>query len=330
MPLIEPMTDSLGDELLRWASEQGSGTREGLLDAAAHLANKHQLGSWPLSTFPSQLSSLGHLDIDWRNGQWSVAPPTLNLIPGLGLLAVLTGARTYYLQRAFEEASTQRLEYFELERVQPNLFGGDGAPVGPRAIFVKCASTSDVEELAARAHLELAIDPAASLAHRMPSINEAMGQQAAPAISDHAQWFDPMVRQWDDMPDGCPSGLYQQDLHAQTDYLWHEHDQDDSWWRIGLAEGQFKAMSLPGMTHWMTSQDLAVVQWTPGTPNNGVASRFEVRWGLHLPTLAERALTVSDGFLPVIWEHAGEKWKRYKNVPEDVARTIANKLGQSI
>jgi hypothetical protein len=330
MPLTEPATDSLGDELLRWASEQGSGTRESLLEATAHLAEKHQLRTGLATTFADQLSSLGHLDIDWDNGRWSVAPPTLNLIPGLGLLAVLTGARTYHLKKEFERASALRTEFFELELTQPNLFGGNGAPVGPRAIFVKCASTSDAEGLAARAHLELAIDPAASLAIRMPSLDEARGSRAAPAVRDRAQWFDPTVRQWDDMPDDCPSGLYQQDLHARPDYLWHDHDQGDAWWRIGLAEGQFKAI-----------QGSAVVRWTRGSPNNGVASRFEVQlgppqsgvlptFGHHLPTLAERALTVSDGFLPVIYEAQGERWKRYKNVSEDVARTIANKLGQSM
>jgi hypothetical protein len=323
MPMTEPATDSLGDELLRWASEQGSGTREGLLDAAAHLANKHQLGSWSLSTFPSQLSSLGHLDINWRNGRWSVAPPTLNLIPGLGLLAVLTGARTYHLRKAFDDASATT-NFFPLEVAQPDRHGRrvgrDVTPVGPRAIFMKCTTLSDAEGLAERAGLKLASDPAASLAARMPSLDEAMGPRAAPATRESAQWFNPEGQKWDEMPDDCPSGLYQQDLHALTDYLWHEHDQGDSWWRIGLAEGQFKAI-----------QGSAVVRWTQGTPNNGVTSRFEIPPDFHLPTLAERALTVSDGFLPVIAHGAdGKKMKRYKNVSEEVARTIANKLGQFI
>ncbi len=100
-----------GGKLLQWASEEGSGTWSGLSDAAAHLIAQHNLKVRPVFLV-NQLSDLGHLDIDWAIKTWSVARPTLNVIPGLGLVAVLTGSRTFYLERAVQEAQLDDLDVY--------------------------------------------------------------------------------------------------------------------------------------------------------------------------------------------------------------------------
>jgi hypothetical protein len=95
---------SAGDDLLRWVSEAGSGPWERMRDACAYVAEKHRLQRRPW-TLASELSALGHVDIDWKSRSWSVAPPAVNLVPGLGLCVVLTGSRPFYIDRRFEEAT---------------------------------------------------------------------------------------------------------------------------------------------------------------------------------------------------------------------------------
>ena len=95
-----------GDELLRWVSEAGSGTWPQLRDACAYVAQKYGLTAAPL-ILASDLSALGHIDIEWKTRSWSVALPALNLVPGLGLCLVLTGSRPYYLDQRFEEVTDE-------------------------------------------------------------------------------------------------------------------------------------------------------------------------------------------------------------------------------
>lgn len=306
-----------GGKLLQWASEEGSGTWSGLSDAAAHLIAQHNLRVRPVFLV-NQLSDLGHLDIDWVSKTWSVARPTLNVIPGLGLVAVLTGSRTFYLERAVQEAQSDEqpvpLDVYMFRWPQPPY--AIGLPsLAPDAIFIKCGGLEVAQDLAVRAGLELVMDPAVGLAAQMPPIDRALTNQAPPPLRENAQWFQPRDRTWLSIPDDdFPEGLYTQDLHAQKNYLWHAQGM---WWQTERAEGVFRAIQ--GMSE-------QVVRWQPAAPRGRKASRFEVRSKLRLPTLAARALTVSDGFLPAKFDG----WERYKNVSRDVATIIAAKLGQPI
>ena len=302
-----------GGKLLQWASEEGRGAWSGLSDAAAHLIAQHNLKVRPVFLV-NQLSDLGHLDIDWASRTWSVARPTLNVIPGLGLVAVLTGSRTYHLERAVKDAQSDDLDVYMFHWLQPP-YARDKPSLAPDAIFIKCGDLEVAQDLAVRAGLELVMDPAVGLAAQMPSIEQALTNQAPPPLRENAQWFQPRDRTWLSVPDDdFPEGLYTQDLHAQKNYLWHAQG---TWWQTERADGVFRAIQ--GMSE-------QVVRWQPATTRERQASQFEVRDDLRLPTLAARALTVSDGFLPARFDG----WKRYKNVSRDVATTIAAKLGQPI
>ena len=135
--MSDSLTGSAGDELLRWISETGSGSWDRLRDAAAYVCEKHDLKVRPW-TLATELSALGHLDVNWSNREWSVAPPALNLVPGLGLCIVLTGSRPHYVDERFDEA-TDDLDVYPFEVSQGQ---------APAAKFAKCASVEVAQNVA--------------------------------------------------------------------------------------------------------------------------------------------------------------------------------------
>lgn len=288
---------SAGDELLRWISEEGSGSWERLRDASAHVCQKHDLRwrPWQLAT---ELSALGHLDIDWSTREWSVAPPALNLIPGMGLWIVLTGSRPYYVDERFDEAT-------ELQKVFPLPVP---QPPAPAAKLAKCASVEVAELVATRLGAELVFDPAKALVGGMRAVDE-MPMERAPAPSwEQAVRFNAQSLRWEEDHDES-SGLYRVDLHGRP--VHRRLDGHGLWWTIDLPAGQFLELQ---------NRRPSVLQWRPGTRD--AAPRFEVRTGIALPTLAERAVRVCSGFRPRVTS----EWRSYVNVPEYIAHTIAGRL----
>ena len=92
-----PMDETVGDLLFRWMSELGSGAivdARSRIDWIARTANieprPHTSGRWL-----RDLSSLGHCEVDWDGGRWSVAPPALVRLPSAGGLAVVAGCLLY-------------------------------------------------------------------------------------------------------------------------------------------------------------------------------------------------------------------------------------------
>ena len=305
------MSNSPGDGLLRWASEVGSAPWDALRQAAAHLCSSHQIRVRP-SRLTDSLSALGHLDIDWERRVWSVARPTINVVPGLGLCTVLTGSRTYYLEDRYRQAAEDNL-IFPMEFPQP-IDRYAQRPLAPKLMLAKCTSLEVARELAQRFDANYVEDPATGLVAAMRGIEEPPTTQAAPPQHENASWFNPETYDWVEAPPTFPGGLYRQDLGERTTHLWYD---EDRWCHVELPEGQFRAIK---------GLDRPVFRWRPAPDNAGQASRFEMPARLRLPTLAERALTVSLGKLPTT--HDG--WRRYRNIPITVAATLANKLGQAL
>lgn len=286
-----------GDELLRWASEAGSGSWERLRDACAYVAQKHSLTRRPW-TLASDLAALGHLDVDWETRAWSIAPPALNLVPGLGLCIVLTGSRPHYLDRRFEEATNDQDVYpFDVEQL----------PL-PAARYAKCASVDVARRVAERLDATLVIDPAGRLVDALvPVDEEPVAAAPEPSLGD-ALRFDPATLEWDAVHQRRP-GLYRIDLHGRP--VHRRLDEFGSWWATDLPAGQFLALK---------SRTEPVLRWRAGSGSE--PSYFEVRQQLSLPVIVERAATVSSGLAS---ERIGG-WRRYRNVP----RTLANRIGEAL
>jgi hypothetical protein len=246
------------------------------------------------------LSALGHVDIDWRTRTWSVAPPAINVVPGLGLCVVLTGSRPFYVDRRFDEA-TDDLNVFPFSLEQPPW---------PTAKFAKCASVDDARDVAERTGARFVLDPASALVEALRAVDEEVTSAAPEPPLEEAAWFDPAELRWRKDHDRRP-GLYQIDLHNRPVHRWH--DANGSWWYVDRAAGQFRALD---------GRDDPVVRWHRATASE--PARFEVRRGLALPLVAERALTTCSGLAAV----ADDRWRCYVNVPRKVAARVATALKQ--
>lgn len=290
-----------GDDLLRWVSEAGAGSWERLRDACAYVAQKYGVERRPW-TLATDLSALGHLDIDWRTRAWSVAPPAINLVPGLGLCVVLTGSRPFYVDRRFEEA-TDDLDVFPFEVPQDP---------SPTAKYAKCASIEVAERIAAGMGALFVIDPATALTEALRPVDEEPIDAAPEPFLEEARRFDPASLRWD-LDHGRRAGLYRIDLHGRP--VHRRLDEYGSWWAIDLSAGQFLALR---------GRNEPVVRWRPSKGDS--PARFDVRRELSMPVLAERALTVSSGLVP----QADGVWRQYRNVRRAIAERIAAALLQPL
>ena len=150
---------SAPDDLLRWASESGSGSWHHLREAAAYLTRTHELNMrpWQLAV---PLTSLGHLDINWEDQRWSVAPPAVVLSPRMGLCAYLVGARPSQMFERFGKA-TDDLDVYPFQLEQRN---------APAALFAKCSSVEASEEVARRLGVPFIHDPASGIAAELKDV----------------------------------------------------------------------------------------------------------------------------------------------------------------
>jgi hypothetical protein len=294
------VSGSAGDELLRWVSEAGSGSWERLRDVCAFLAQKHRLKMRPW-VLASGLAALGHIDIDWRTRSWSVAPPALNIVPGLGLCVVLTGSRPHYLDRRFDTA-TDDLDVFPFDIPQPPW---------PAARLAKCSSIEMVHQVAEGIRARVEVDPATGLVAALRPVDEEPIEFAPEPSLEEAQRFDPESLRWVPAVDRAP-GLYRVDLHGRP--IHRQRLEDGTWLAVDLPVGQF--LSIRGKRH--------VLRWRQ--PSERRPSALEVERGVSLPLIAERAATVSSGLAP---QNDGD-WRRYLNVPHSIAAGIAEALLQEL
>jgi hypothetical protein len=288
---------SIGDDLLRWASEAGTGSWERLREVCSYLTHKHQKNRRPW-VVASELAQLGHLEINWKERIWSVTPPVLNLVPGLGLCLVLTGSRPHYVDQRFEEA-TDSMDVFPFVIAQ-----GDA----PLAKYAKCASVEIAQRTAERFGSQLVIDPASQLMQVFQPIDEIPLKFASPPALDEAERFDPATLQWRSQHNRQP-GLYRLDLHGRKAHRRLDHA--GIWSDVELPVGQFLELH----TH-----SKPLLRWR--RPRRGELSYLEIRRELSLPLVAERAAVISSG---VVLEPNGD-WRRYPNVPENIAQLIAKRL----
>jgi hypothetical protein len=272
-----------------------------LRDACAYVAQKHGLERRPW-TLATELSALGHLDIDWKTRSWSVSPPAINIVPGLGLCAVLTGSRPFYVDRRFSQA-TDDLDVYPFEVLQPP---------APAARFAKCASVEVAERVAAGMSALFVVDPAGGLTDALRPVDEEPIEAAPEPSLEEARRFDPATLRWE-ADHGRRPGLYRLDLYGRP--VHRRLDEYGSWWAIDLAAGQFLVLR---------ERDEPVIRWR--SPTSDAPARLDVRREVSLPVLAERAATVCSGLTPQLEGN----WHRYRNVPRDIAGRIAAALLQPL
>jgi hypothetical protein len=118
------------DLLLEWQSEVAEGTYAALSAAVEWLFEAAAQSSWqPTAAQAARLlSTLGHIEVDWQAGRWSIAPTTLARLPLAGAHALLTGSRTRPLAAKLAEVADDRDSQVYIARHKP--------ADGPTAVFI--------------------------------------------------------------------------------------------------------------------------------------------------------------------------------------------------
>ncbi|MCY3960278.1 MAG: hypothetical protein OXG34_01235 [bacterium] len=288
-----------GDIMLRWVSELETGTWAQFRQAAATcLAASDELAN--ASTLARRMSSLGHLDIDWEAGRWSVAPPVVVVARGMGMCAYLAGWRTGWLESRFERA-TDNLNIFPLEQPQ------NGAPV---AKYAKCGNIEAIEELARDLYVGVVWDPSAQLADMvsLPRVSD-LPFAATPFGEDEVEMLDPQTGRFSKVTTTTAEGLYTYEVNGRPAYRLHI---DDDWRVVDRATGMLQVL-----------QGSPLMCWHKASADLTSARAVAVPVWLALPPVAERSLVSATGLLPI---RQGER-RVFRNVSRDVAQRISDALG---
>lgn len=303
----------IGDLLLTWLSESGSGTIVDFRARAAWLARtespdlpEHSAGRWLRDA-----ASLGHCEVDWKHGRWSVAPPVLTRLPFAGGIAVLAGARRPRMIRALDAS--------DIYTVHARRPGSERDIPAPSTIIIPYDRTSDLEESAEAIGAAYSGCAAAEIASMLPPTTPTT-PTAPPAYDSHfEQLGDCIPHNWraaSPRDPALPDGLYREQINGRWQYLLRR---GDAWCAAELSTGVFAELARRGDT---------VIRWQPDSDRHGATGTFIVDWGAPLPPLHSRALVLCSGFAPRFGNAA--ETALYDNVPRDIAIHVASSLGQTM
>jgi hypothetical protein len=288
--------------LLQWASERGEGIWSDWKDAYrwATPAGRVSGPSVGLRTF----ATLGHVEIDWEAGHWTVAPSVLTLLPDAGGHGLLTGARTGALRR--------RLEH-ELEH--PDVIACFYAQAdAPDACLVAADSATALQDLADWLEVPYEHSVGRRLAELLPSLDAMLAERSsAPGVPDlGVEMFETRSGRWSPVESDSEPGLYRYERGWRKELRWRDDD---------------------GQPHHV---DMALGAWCE---LRRVDRRREIRWeqeSVHgnllvpvrfpAPVLHARAAAMCSGLAPV----KEGRMLMYRNVPKDVAEAVASTLGQEL
>lgn len=306
------MGNDLGDLLATWMSETGSGSIADLRMRAQWLARTvdahmppHAGGRWL-----RDMSSLGHCEVDWKGGNWAMAPAAVVRLPLADGLAVLTGARRPRLMRALADAEVW-IE--EAHRAAP-----EGELPLPRTLYLPFDSEAELIDELRAVGLPYAGCGADRISRALiPVVPKA---QAAPPSRgnrlERLRAFFPrlweVARTTDANP---PDGLYREQVNGRWAHLLRR---SGTWLSCGLDAGLFSELARQGRV---------AIRWRadPTRTASGTGTVF-VDWGASLPALHSRALVLCSGLPPRFGATA--ETVIFDNVPRSIALRVCASLGQ--
>lgn len=304
----------IGDLLLEWMSETGSGDVRRLREHLQWVARSEgpSDGRRVTGRWLRDISNLGHAEIDWHSGRWSIAPPSISLLPDSDCRAVLSGARRAGLVAAAREGD------LGLDEIPQAASGSDLA--APTALLVTYGSQSSLRAFATTLGATYSGSAPVRLAARIPAIRP--GEQAAPPPKGSAtlQFLESSEDQSYGVapPDEAsrPDGLYKLEIQGRAAHLYRT---EGTWYHVDMAVGMFLELARRGES---------VVRWRRVRGGRRDLGTVFVDWGAPLPPLHARALVLCSGLVPRFGS-AG-RTAAYENVPLAVARLIAGSLRQQL
>ncbi|WP_060960105.1 hypothetical protein [Microbacterium hominis] len=304
----------MGDLLFRWMSEVGSGTITDVrtrIDWIARTTNieprRHTSGRWL-----RDLSSLGHCEVDWDGGRWSVAPPALVRLPSAGGLAVIAGARRPRMMRILEDFCG----WLPAARREPP----EGEVPLPITFYMQHTRESDLVDAADATGLTLAGQAAERIARTLPPTRPHV-LTGPPAFAAQLKRLDSMhPRFWQSVSAAQanhPDGLYSEQVNGRARHITRRSGE---WFACDLSTGTFAELA---------RRHESALRWRADTGREaaGTGTLF-VDWGAPLPALHSRALVLCTGLPPRFGATATTAM--YENVPRDVAARVSTSLGQTL
>lgn len=289
------------DVLLHWCSEIGQGGWPSFRNAAATVQRRWNRTSkaWWIA---SRLSALGHLDVDWEGGRWSVAPPVIALLPGTGGCAVLAGARTTAFMKRVRDEMPNEVDIFDAVSQD-----------GPTASYLKAREVKHLQEFAEGLGVAFVVDPGREIISLLPPSVDCLEEAAEPHFEAVLEVLNVLDGSWSRADDRLREGLYRWDHQGMRR---HRLRRADAWWKS------------PDIGHLY-----AFAYRVAGGPplkfkaqHDEQPSRLLMPLGLVLPEVAERALVACSGQLPPR-RNSGSSHAVYRNVDEQLARHLADMTG---
>lgn len=308
------MDEGIGDILLRWMSEVGSGTITDLRSRIEWMSRTEDLdlpgrasGRWL-----RDVTSLGHCELDWKSGHWSIAPPAFVRIPRGDGLAVLAGARRLRTMRSIDDF------WGTLDSARREPPPGE-VPL-PMTLYAVFRTEAELAEGAAEAGLALAGLAAHRIALSLTSI-EPREPTGPPAYgSEVKRLHTTQPREWQPVSaaQSNPSdGLYSEQVHGRPRYITRRGGE---WFASELATGIFAELARKGES---------AVRWRIDSERKGAdTGTVFVDWGAPLPVLHSRALVLCTGLPPRFGTIATTAI--YENVPRSIAARVCTSLGQAL
>lgn len=260
-------------------------------------------------TWLRDVASLGHCEVDWKNGRWSVAPPVITRLPLADGMAVLVGARRTRLARAIENAGlyVEHARRPQAERTLP----------APATILMPYQQIRDLENAANEIGVKYASCAADGIAGRLQPFG-ALVPSAPPA---YASLFERMTgvspQRWTATSPRDPTlqdGLYREEIHGRWRYTLRR---EGSWYATELSHGIFAELAKRGKT---------VISWQPDSKDCSRTGTLVIDRAVPLPPLHSRVLVLCSGFTPRNDDGAA----LYDNVPREIAVRVASSLGQTL
>ncbi|MES9537537.1 hypothetical protein [Actinomadura sp. NPDC000600] len=297
------------DLLLTWMSEVGSGDVRDLRQRVAWAARardrspkRYESGRWL-----RDISALGHAEIDWQRGNWTIAPAVAPLLPAAGGTAVLAGSRRVGLLDRLEKSIAVQVQ-------RPK--DGHGEPLpAPATVFLQGDNFGQLRDSLKEAGVQYVGCAARSIARGLLRIT--LGDPAAPPARDdaaeHISANAEDVRFCAGLPKG--DGLCRISVNGRPSYRYRLNG---SWYHTDHATGILLDRAARGISVMRFRAERV-------SDDEEIGTVF-IDQGAPLPPLQARALVLCSGLPPQFGNLA--RTAVYRNVPEDIARLVAESIRQ--
>lgn len=298
-----------GDSFLAWASSERHGSIARLRNKLLWLARVNDI---PLTMDESGkwvrlMAALGHLEVNWKAGQWAIVPPTVTMLPLADGTAFLTGA-----------LSSKVTEHPDIEPVlhTRSRAGHSVSRLLPQMRVLQVDDLAEMQQICAEVGAQWADYGAAHLCNSLGEL-ELTSRAASPARDAPLEFLQvALPRQWRQASsyeaERSP-GLYRTTV-GQPRYYYRSNG---SWWHTELAEGVALQLKRSGEQF---------LSWCPEVHGRQDAGTLFVNSRALLPALHERAAVLCSGLTAK--NSAG--FAEYRNVPRRMATAIASALSQDL